>query len=135
MYLLDTNVVSELRKPKADLRVVAWAETIRPNDLFLSVITIHELEMGILQLVRRDQAQADMLREWLENKVLPSFAERILPIELAVSRRYAALHVPDPRSYRDSFIAATALVHRLVVVTRNVKDFPDADTLNPWVGN
>jgi len=135
MYLLDTNVVSELRKTKADPRVIAWAKTIRPADLFLSVITIHELEMGILQLVRRDQTQADMLREWLENKVLPSFADRILPIDLAVSRRCAALHVPVPRSYRDSFVAATALVHRLVVVTRNVKDFPDADSLNPWARN
>lgn len=137
MYLLDTNVVSELRKAKtgkADKNVVAWAQSVLPSSLFLSAISVLELETGILLIERRDVAQGKMLRQWLETQVLPAFAERILPVDTAVARQCATLHVPDPRSDRDALIAATALVHHMTVVTRNVDDFNPTGValLNPW---
>jgi predicted nucleic acid-binding protein len=137
MYLLDTNVVSELRKVragKADVRVAAWAESVDVADLFLSAISVQELEIGVLLVERRDPAQGAMLRTWLDGHVLPAFAGRILAIDTAVALRSARLHVPDPGPLRDSFIAATALVHGMTVVTRNIADFETADVplLNPW---
>lgn len=137
MFLLDTNVVSELRKAgagKADANVVAWASSVPYGSLFVSAITVLELESGILHRERRDAAQAALLREWLENHVLPAFHDRILPIDTAVARRCARLHVPDPRTERDALIAATALVHGMTVVTRNVGDFQPTGVplLNPW---
>jgi len=137
MYLLDTNVVSELRKAragKAHENVTAWAAEVPVASLFVSVITLQELEIGILLAERRDPPQGAILRTWLEEHVLPTFAERILPIDTAVARRSAALHVPDPRPVRDALIAATALVRGLTVVTRNVDDFrpTGVDFLDPW---
>lgn len=137
MYVLDTNVVTELRKAKAgkaDMNVTTWAASIAPSSLFLSTITVLELELGVLLMERRDHAQGAVLRQWIEEHVLPAFAGRILPIDTTVARRCAQLHVPDPKSERDAFIAATALVHGMTVVTRNVDDFvpTGALTLNPW---
>lgn len=137
MYLLDTNVVSELRKAKsgkADQNVRAWAENVSVASLFLSAITLLELETGILLVERRDPSQGAALRAWLEGHVLPAFSGRILAIDAAVAQRCAKLHVPDPRSDRDALIAATALVHGLIVVTRNVADFAPTgvEMLNPW---
>lgn len=137
MFVLDTNVVSELRKAntgKANTNVVAWANSVLPASLFLSAISILELEMGILLIERRDQEQGKMLRNWLENQVLPTFEERILVVDTAVARQCARLHVPDPCSERDALIAATALVHGMTVVTRNVDDFKPTGIaiLNPW---
>lgn len=137
MFLLDTNVVSELRKiraGKADANVAAWAESVSAQSLFLSAITIHELELGVRLVERRDRKQGAILRTWLENRVLQVFEGRILPVDTDVARRSAALHVPDPRPIRDAFIAATALAHRLVVVTRDIEDFQGtgAELLNPW---
>ena len=137
MYLLDTNVVAELRKAKAgkaDKGVANWAESVAPASLFLSTITVLEMELGVLLIERRDPAQGAILRSWMDGHVLPAFADRILPIDIAVARRCAQLHVPDPKSERDAFIAATALVHGMTVVTRNVVDFASTGvpTLNPW---
>ncbi|MGH9616769.1 MAG: type II toxin-antitoxin system VapC family toxin [Acidobacteriaceae bacterium] len=135
MYLLDTNVVSELRKAKkADRHVRAWARTVPATSLYLSAISVLELETGILLIERRDRKQGAMLRHWMESHVLPTFAGRILAIDAAVAQRCAALHVPDPRSDRDALIAATALVHSMTVVTRNVGDFEPTgvSVLNPW---
>ena len=137
MYLLDTNVVSELRKArsrKADANVTEWAAGIPPLSLFLSSITILELETGVLLLERRDPAQGGVLRIWLDNHVLPAFAGRILVIDTAVAQRCARLHVPDRRSDRDSLIAATALTHGLTVVTRNIADFAPTGVpiIDPW---
>ena len=137
MFLLDTNVVSELRKVragKADPRVAAWSRAVPGARLYLSVIVVQELEIGILQMERRDATQGALLRAWLEDHVLASFAGRILPIDTVVARRSAALHVPDPRPYRDGLIAATALVHGMTLVTRDVADLAPtgAALLNPW---
>jgi predicted nucleic acid-binding protein len=139
MYLLDTNVVSELRKTnsdRADRLVTAWARGIAAESMFLSAISVLELERGTLLMERRDPAQGAMLRSWMENLVMPSFAGRILPVDTPVALRCAALHVPDPKSYRDALIAATALVHGMTVVTRNVSDFEPSGVavLNPWNG-
>lgn len=137
MYLLDTNVVSELRKAKsgkADARVIAWAAGLPASELFLSAISVLELEMGVLLVERRDAAQGTVLRSWLDRHVLPAFTDSILPVDAAVARRCARLHVPDPRAERDALIAATALVHDLTLVTRNVGDFEATGVrlLNPW---
>jgi toxin FitB len=135
MYLLDTDVVSQLRRPeRADRRLLAWAQTSAVDEQFLSSITIHELELGIRLIERRDDEQGIRLRRWLEAVVLATFADRVLPIDTAVARRCAALHVPDPRPARDAFIAATALVHGLTVVTRNVRDFAPmgVEIIDPW---
>jgi predicted nucleic acid-binding protein len=136
-YLLDTNVLSELRKiraGKADRCVALWADSVDTADLYVSVITIQELEMGVLLAERRDQAQGAMLRAWLNGHVLPAFVGRILSVDTEVALRSAHLNVPDPRPVRDGLIAATALVHGMTVVTRNVTDFaPTAvKLLNPW---
>jgi predicted nucleic acid-binding protein len=138
MYLLDTNVVSELRKVRtgrANISVVEWAASIQPETLYLSVISIFELETGILLMERRDPKQGILLRRWLEDQVLPAFEGRILSIDMAVARKCAQLHVPDKRSERDAMIAASALVYRMKVVTRNVSDFDQGsvELINPWV--
>ena len=140
MFLLDTNVVSELRKirlGKADPHVAAWADGVDASDLYLSVITLQELEIGILLLERRDPAQGGLFRIWLNQHVLPAFDGRILAVDAKVALRSARLHVPDPRPVRDGLIAATALVHNMTVVTRNLADFVPAGvaTLNPWMAN
>ena len=99
MYLLDTNVISELRKAKsgkADNNVVNWANSVSATRLFLSVITVLELETGILLMERRDPAQGAVLRSWLNAHVLPTFSDRILVVDTAVVQRCAKLHVPDP---------------------------------------
>jgi len=135
-FLLDTNVVSELRKPvrRADPRVRSWVASRRPSDMYLSVITILEVELGIARLDRRDHAQAQRLQSWLDEQLLDAFTGRILPIDLAAARRAARQHVPDPRSERDALIAATAAVHGLTVVTRNTKDFAALGiaVVSPW---
>ena len=138
MYLLDTHVVSELRKirlGKADPQVADWADSVDAVDLYLSVITVQELEIGVLLAERRDPSQGAIFRAWLNSHVLPAFTGRILVVDTAVAQRSARLHVPDPRPVRDGLIAATALVHGMTVVTRNVADFAPtgAATLNPWL--
>ena len=137
MFLLDTNVVSELRKVgsgKADASVVAWAQSVETAALYLSAISLLELELGVLQVERRDAAQGAMLRAWLDSQVAPAFAGRILAVDAHVARRCARLQVPDPRAQRDALIAATALTHGMTVVTRNTADFDATGVavLDPW---
>ncbi len=136
MYLLDTNVVSELRKSKTrrvDRSVVAWANSVAVNDLFLSVISVLEIEIGVSLVERRDPLQGNALRSWFDGQVLVAFAGRILPIDTAIARVCAGLHVPDPLPDRDALIAATALVNEMSVVTRNVSDFAPTgvEIINP----
>ncbi|WP_426233525.1 type II toxin-antitoxin system VapC family toxin [Pararhizobium sp. DWP3-4] len=138
-YLLDTNVVSELRKigdGKADANVVAWVGREDAASFFLSAITILELERGILGVQRRDARQGARLRTWLDSHVRPEFAGRIIAIDDAVATRCAHLHILDRRNEVDALIAATALVHGLTVVTRNVKDFEGTGAIiaDPWLG-
>jgi toxin FitB len=143
MYILDTNVVSEMRKAqstrtgsaRADARVKAWLGSVPATSLYLSAITVLELEIGCLRLERRDPAQGKTLRAWIEKLVLPVFASRTLPIDVPVALRCAALHVPNPPAERDALIAATALVHGMTVVTRNTADFESTGVrlLNPWL--
>lgn len=137
MFVLDTNVVSELRKVRhgrADANVAQWADSVNAEDLYLSVITVQELEIGVLLAERRDPAQGAVFRTWLNSHVLPAFEGRILPVDTAVALRSARQHVPNPRPVRDSLIAATAQVHGMTVVTRNLADFEATGVamLNPW---
>lgn len=137
MLILDTNVVSELRKVrlgKADANVAAWSEGVDAASLFVSAITIMELELGVMAIERKDATQGALLRTWLEQHVLPEFSGRTLPVDTAVAQRCARLHVPDQRGERDALIAATALVHGMTVVTRNVADFKPmgVPVINPW---
>jgi len=135
MFLLDTNIISELRRPeRANRNVVAWASTIPAASFFLSTISILEIELGALSIARKDTAQGAILRAWIDGQILPRFEGRILPIDTAVAQRCARLHVPNPRAERDALIAATAMVHGLTVVTRNVADFRSIGValLNPW---
>ena len=135
MFVLDTNVISELRhgKPHQSAKVRAWAAGQPSSQLFLSAITILELEMGILALERRTPPQGSALRTWLAG-VREAFAGQILPFTDITATVCASLHVPDPRSERDAMIAATAIEHSFTVVTRNLSDFADTGVVlvNPW---
>jgi toxin FitB len=137
MFVLDTNVISELRKAgdgKADTNVVAWLGSVDAETLYLSAVTLMEIELGVLRVERRDLAQGARLRAWMDHHVLPEFVDRILPVDRAVALRCALLHVPNPCSERDAFIAATALAHGMMIVTRNTADFvlTGVRMLNPW---
>lgn len=135
MFLLDTNAISELRRPaRADPGLLAWAGGVPPADLFISAMTLFEIELGAGQVGRRDAARGAVLRNWIDTQVMLAFRGRILPVDAEVAQRCATLHVPDPRPRGDSVIAAIALVHRLTVVTRNVRDFEPMGVplLNPW---
>ena len=138
MYLLDTNVISELRKSKAGIAnpgVTEWGNEVPAALMFMSVISLHELEHGVLLAERADPAKGELLRAWLDGSVVPAFSRRIVPVDAPVVLRAAGLHVPDPAPFRDALIGATAIVHGLTVVTRNVRDFERFDGLavvNPW---
>ncbi len=135
MFVLDTNVLSELRRPeRADPKVLAWAASQPLNRQYISVITILELELGVLLKEQKDVRQGAVLRAWLDSQVLPHFADRVLVVDQAIALRCANLHVPDPRPERDAIIAATALVHGMTLVTRNEAHFRNIrlSLLNPW---
>lgn len=135
MFLLDTNVISELRRQdKADRNVLAWANAVPAPNFFMSAISILEIELGARLIERKDAVKGAILRAWIDNHILARFEGRILAIDTAVAQRCAQLHVPNPRAERDALIAATALIHGLTVVTRNVGDFEPTGVklLNPW---
>ena len=137
MLLLDTNVLSELRKVragKADAHLARWVEMLDTASLFISSITIYELEIGVSLAERRDPRQGSILRAWLEKQVLSAFDGRILPVDGVVALRAAKLHVPNPRPINDAFIAATALTHGLTLATRNTADFDGCGVqlIDPW---
>jgi predicted nucleic acid-binding protein len=135
MYLLDTNVVSELRPGKRDPAPAPrqWAASVHLDEQFISVVTLYELELGVLSMERRDPAQGAPLRTWL-TQLRALFSPRLLPITERISVACAALQVPDRMPEMDALIAATALKHGLTLVTRNVGDFVGrgVSLLNPW---
>ena len=136
MYLVDTNVISELRKQSAhrNSQVADWVRSVPIAELYLSAITIDEIEVGIRRISRRDEVQGQRFRKWFEHGVLQQFRGKILSLDAAIAIRAAGLHVPNPKSLADSFIAATAIEHNLVVVTRNTQDFVDigVGVINPF---
>lgn len=138
MFLLDTNVVSEMRRVRsgrANAGLAEWASDTPAGQMFLSAITVHELEHGVLLAERADPDQGRLLRQWLDQSVAAAFTDRVLPVDEAVARRSAAFNVPDPAPFRDALIGATALVHQMAVVTRNVRDFErfdGLDVIDPW---
>ena len=135
--LLDTNVITELRKlgdGKAAARVAAWVSDRDAASFYISALTLMELEIGILRIERRDAVQGKRLRMWMDGHVLPEFLGRTLPVDSDVALKCARLHVPDPRAERDALIAATAIVHGMTVVTGNMADFATtgAEVIDPW---
>jgi len=135
MFLLDTNVVSELRRPeRANAGVSRWAASEPLINFFISAITVLELERGVLLAARKDAIQGAVLRSWLDQHVLPRFEGRIISVDAAIARQCARFRVADPRPERDALIAATALVHGMILVTRNVADFEPMGVkiFNPW---
>jgi predicted nucleic acid-binding protein len=136
-HLIDTNVLSELRKrERAEPAVLKWADAAKSEEHFISCMTVLEAEYGALLIERRDTIQGSLMRRWVERDILGRFAGRILAIDEIVALRCSALHVPNRRPERDALIAATALVHDLTVVTRNTRDFEGTGVrlFNPWDG-
>jgi predicted nucleic acid-binding protein len=137
MYLVDTNVISELRKARmrrADPKLAAWAANIETEDLYLSVITVQEIEIGILKAERSDRRKGEVLRSWMTEYITPNFRDRILPVDLKIALRAAELHTQRSRPVADTLIAATAWSHEFAMVTRNTRDFSDTGVrlINPW---
>ncbi|QRG10142.1 type II toxin-antitoxin system VapC family toxin [Xanthobacter autotrophicus] len=135
-YLLDTNVLSELRRTaRADANVLAWVRSVPTSSLYVSVISILEIEKGVRQAERSDPSKGLVLRRWLDTGVLTAFAGRVLDVDVPVARCCAGLHVPNRKSEGDALIAATAIVHGLAVVTRNVRDFEGCGVplIDPWI--
>ena len=135
MFVLDTNVISEMRKlKKAHPKVLAWAAGVPVAQTYLSAITILEIELGALLIERKDKRQGKNLRAWIDRQILPRFQGRILPVDTAVAQCCARLHVPNPKAERDALIAATAIVHAMTVVTRNIRDFSGMNLklVDPW---
>ena len=137
MYLLDTNIVSEGRKlgtPRIDPQAARWFARVDAETTFVSAMTVFELERGVRQMERRDPRQGAALRHWLDGQVTTTYEHRTLPLTRAVALVCASLHIPDPKSERDAWIAATAIDAGLVLVTRNTEDFAEmgVELINPF---
>jgi toxin FitB len=137
MFLLDTNIISESRKlgtSRIDTRAALWFAQVHVETSFVSAMTIFELERGVRQMERRDAKQGLVLRHWFENQIMATYEHRTLPLLHAVALVCAGLHIPDPKSERDAWIAATAIEAGLTLVTRNVSDFADMGVgiVNPF---
>lgn len=133
-WLVDTNVLSELRKgERAAAGIKSWFDAAVEDELFTSVLVVGDLRRGIESIRRRDEAAAAVLESWL-NRLVESFAERVLAVDTAVADRWGRLNVPDPVPTVDGLLAATALVHDLTLVTRNTRDVGRTGVrlLDPW---
>lgn len=133
-YLLDTNVVSALRVRGRNPLVEAWATSVPLTDQFVTATTIAEIERGVIAKERSDPAQGMILRRWLDEHVLPAFASRVLPFDLAAARVLAAYRVPEHAPFDDALIAAIAQSAGMTVVTQNIKHFQPLGVacLDPW---
>jgi predicted nucleic acid-binding protein len=133
-FLLDTNVVSALRVRGRNPAVEAWAASVAVNDQFIAATTVAEIERGVAALERSDIEQGVVLRRWFSDRVLPAFADRILPFDLAAARVLATYRVPEHAPLDDALIAAVAQANELVVATRNTRHFEPlgVQLLNPW---
>jgi predicted nucleic acid-binding protein len=137
-FLLDTNVISELRKrARRDRNVDDWRSNIADREAFVSAVTMMEIRRGILSLRSRDPAQAGVLQEWYETKLKPIFRGNVLSVDLEVAEYCSVLMNRRPRALADALIAATAYVGGLTLATRNVRDFRDCgvDIVDPWQAN
>jgi predicted nucleic acid-binding protein len=126
MFLLDTNIISESRKlgtSRIDPRVARWFSRVDAETSFVSAMTVFELERGVRQMERRDAKQGSVLRRWLDDQIMTTYEHRTLPLSRAVALICAGLHIPDPKSERDAWIAATAIDAGLTLVSRNTGDF------------
>ena len=137
MYLLDTNIISESRKlgtAKVDSHAARWFDAVDVETTFVSAMTIFELERGVKQMERRDTVQGAVLRRWFDDHVMTTYEHRTLPLSRQVALICAGLHIPDPKSERDAWIAATAIDAELTLVSRNVGDFANMDVrlINPF---
>jgi toxin FitB len=137
MYLLDTNIISESRKlgsTRIDRNAARWFAQVDVESTFISAMTLFELERGVRQIERRDAQQGVVLRRWLSDQIMTTYEQRTLPLSRAVALICASLHIPDPKSERDAWIAATAIDAGLTVVSRNVSDFANMGVrvINPF---
>ena len=137
MFLLDTNIISESRKlgsSRIDPRAARWFDQIDLEETFVSAMTIFELELGVRQMERRDAKQGSALRHWLDDQILPTYENRTLPLSRDIALICAGLHIPDPKSERDAWIAATAIDAKLTLASRNVADFAGmgVELINPF---
>lgn len=132
-FLLDTNTLAELRKPRAHPRVIAWFDSVEGSQLHLSVLVVGEINQGVARLARRDPRQAAVYDAWL-GRLRREFADRVLPVTEEIALEWGRLNAGDPLPVVDGLLAATASVHRLTLVTRNVGDFARTGVavLNPF---
>lgn len=133
-YLLDTNVVSEVRQRRGEPRVRAWLESVSPEQLFLSVIVVGEIRRGVDRLRVRDPAQAAVFERWL-GELRRGYGDRIIPVDVEIADEWGRLSASDPVPVEDGLMAATARVRGMVLVTRNVADVARTGVrvLNPWL--